>query len=319
MDILALHLQSFIDYGRLRNIRDNGLIREFESSAAPMIGRELFYEILDSIHNTLKDDLLGIRVGRFLNLSALGLIYQISMQASTMEEGIHYLKSFIDATIPIIHMSDKTVGDKHIISLKIDNDQKELNRVILESVLTIISKELMMMSQKSMEIRISSPYHHAGYPEMFYPDETYSIIFPDVALKGAVKNQSDKHLDYLIPQYLKMIEELKRTEDFVNKVKIAALNMATPALPRLEDIADNFNLTPRTFQRTLAKEQTTFRQVADDLKKDISSLLLRNKQYSVTDISYLLGYSEPAAFFHSFNKWYGDPPAIVRGRILKAG
>jgi AraC-like DNA-binding protein len=53
----------------------------------------------------------------------------------------------------------------------------------------------------------------------------------------------------------------------------------------------------------------------EELKKQVCSYLLRHDCYSATTVSYILGYSEPASFLHSFKKWYGDSPERIRQRL----
>src|SRR5690606_10012988 len=112
---------------------------------------------------------------------------------------------------------------------------------------------------------------------------------------GSMRQFEQEQLGYLLPAYLHLIEGLKIKTDFQSKVKVVALNMAKPELPGLGEIADTFHLTPRTFQRKLADEKTTFRELSDKLKKQLAELLLRHDAYSITDIALLLGYAEPAA------------------------
>ncbi|NIG54103.1 helix-turn-helix transcriptional regulator [Chitinophaga sp. Cy-1792] len=321
--ILAHHLNTYLDYARLRTRADNPLLKEAIALTADMdfskdmIGTALFYKVLGKINEALDQQLSGVQVGKFLNLNALGLIYQISLQAGTLEEGMYYLKNFISNTIGIIDMQLYTKENRQYIGLAINNQETYLNRILLESTLTIIAKELSMMAAEDLDIRIGSPFYNDVYPSTFVQADDYHISFIPGALKAAISNMKHYHLDYLVPQYLMMIEGLKRDQRFINKVKIVALNMATPALPELKDVADGFNMSPRTFQRTLAKEQLTFRQLTDELNKDLAMMLLRHEQYSVSDVGYLLGYAEPAAFQHSFRKWYGETPMTIRKQLLQ--
>ena len=130
--------------------------------------------------------------------------------------------------------------------------------------------------------------------------------------KAALKDNSHWGLDILIPEYLALVETLKAADTLGSRVKKAMLQLAQPALPGLDMVADTFNLTSRTLQRRLVQEGTSFRQIAEGLKRQVCHLLLLHDRYSVADISLLLGYSDAAAFIHSFKKWYGATPAKLR-------
>lgn len=307
-----------MEYARWKGISSSEMIQVMQNppkdflEETSVVNEEDFYAVLDLAEQNLKDDLLGIYLGKFLNLNALGLIYRISLQATTVEEALHYLQTYLNTTFPIIEI--KTIINESLatIQLAIQNKQITLNRIILEYALTVMSRELSMMTAEQAQIRLYSPFYGTTYPKPWSQGLDFSLDFTPTILKAELQDRSRLQLDILIPEYLKLLEGLKDVQSFSNKVKIASLNMARPELPDLETIADAFHLTPRTLQRRLGEENATFRQIIDDLKRQISALLIRHNRFSVSDISYVLGYSEPAAFIHSFKKWYGDSPKRVR-------
>ena len=318
MKILALHLQSFLEFAQVRGLDQKGLTGHMHSyepnqiTPFDTVGVDDFYAVLAAIHKEFQDDQLGWRIGNFLNLNALGLIYQISLQAKTIEEAIYYLKDFMSATFPLISLKTKLEEAKGSLEMVISTDKILLNRMILECVLVIIARELQMMCTDGVSIKVFSPYFTPAYPPNFHYGDTFKVEFSELSLKASLRRFEQAKLNLLIPEYLKLIQELKQEQSFQNRVKIAMLNRAKPELPALAEIAESFHLTPRSFQRRLASEKLTFRKICDELKKQISVLLLRHISYSISDVGYLLGYSEPAAFVHSFKKWYGYPPSTIR-------
>ncbi|MDJ1466435.1 helix-turn-helix transcriptional regulator [Xanthocytophaga flava] len=318
MKILALHLHSFMEYAQLRGVSRREILSVMTTppdnflQEATTVSSEDFFAAINFISTSLKDDLLGIRLGNFLNMNSLGLIYQISLQTATIEEALFYLNNYIGNTIPVVQPEIQFIEDRVIINLSINVDKSEASTIVLESLLTIISRELDMMTAQPLDFLLFSPACSPEYPSEWQQGKSFAISFKAALLKASLQDISRLHLDALIPEYLKLIETMKPEPTFSSKVKIASLNMAKPELPALEKIADVFNLTPRTLQRRLSTEQTTFRQIIDDLKKQISYMLLQHNRFSVADVSYVLGYSEPAAFIHSFKKWYGNSPEKVR-------
>lgn len=104
MKIQALHLQAFLSFAQVRGIGREQLCQLLSDPAADLsspgatIGHEDFYRVLAALHRQLQDDEMGWRIGQYLQLNALGLIYQISLQATTLEEAFYYLKDFLDTT-----------------------------------------------------------------------------------------------------------------------------------------------------------------------------------------------------------------------------
>ena len=71
-------------------------------------------------------------------------------------------------------------------------------------------------------------------------------------------------------------------------------------------------MTPRTLHRHLVENGTTFRQLKNSLLRGRAENLLRDRKISLTEASYLLGYSEPANFNRAFRRWTGLTPNVWR-------
>jgi AraC-like DNA-binding protein len=322
MEILPLHLKNLLDYAAVRGFSQSALgdilPAEWEEEHAT-IDAETFYVVIAEVNSALQDPLLGIKAGNFMALKLLGLIYQISLLTQTIEEAFHYLQSYLTATFPVIKAETKISGDFACVDLAIPNGEAALNRIVLENVLTIISREVRMMSGGNLVINLTSPFYSEEYPAGWSLGSDYSVSFGSVILKNPLKKIKQLHLDVLIPEYLKMIGQLGATEKFSDKVKLTMLSMSDPALPDIDSICNVLYLTPRTLQRRLMKEEVTYRQITEELKKQICSFLIMHEPYPISSLSYILGYSEPASFIHSFKKWYGDSPQRVRKSLRNAG
>ncbi|MBO9672394.1 MAG: AraC family transcriptional regulator ligand-binding domain-containing protein [Sphingobacteriaceae bacterium] len=77
----------------------------------------------------------------------------------------------------------------------------------------------------------------------------------------------------------------------------------------LEDIACNFNLSPRTLQRKLKSEEINFQQLADEARKNLALMYLKDNSMQIKEISTLLGYNEVSAFIRAFKRWTGKAPS----------
>lgn len=80
----------------------------------------------------------------------------------------------------------------------------------------------------------------------------------------------------------------------------------------LEATARHLGVSRRTLQRRLDQESCSYRQLVQQARQDLSQYLLRGVESSATETAYALGYSEPSAFQHAFQRWCGMSPGAYR-------
>jgi len=81
----------------------------------------------------------------------------------------------------------------------------------------------------------------------------------------------------------------------------------------LEDAAQQLGVSRRTLQRKLEQESSSYRNLVQQARQELSQYLLLGDDRTVTETAYALGYSEPSVFHRAFHKWHGMPPGAYRG------
>lgn len=108
-----------------------------------------------------------------------------------------------------------------------------------------------------------------------------------------------------------ILDTLRATGDWPDTV--AKTIRAAPDLNRrLVNVAATLRVSPRTLQRKLELTGDDFAQLRDSTLSELASDLLLNSDYSISRISRMLGYSEPASFTIAFKRWNGIPPVAYR-------
>ena len=82
--------------------------------------------------------------------------------------------------------------------------------------------------------------------------------------------------------------------------------------PTLAAVAAQLCLGVRTLQLKLKEAGHTYQQLLDAVRSDLAQRHLRESHLSITDVAFLLGYSEPSVFVRSFKKWTGQTPGAFR-------
>lgn len=82
----------------------------------------------------------------------------------------------------------------------------------------------------------------------------------------------------------------------------------------LAKIARRVAMSPRTLQRRLEMEGTSYAEVLDQTRRHCAQLYVKEPNLAITEIAYLLGFSEPSAFTRAFQRWYGVAPSQFRSK-----
>ncbi len=138
------------------------------------------------------------------------------------------------------------------------------------------------------------------------------IVFSLADLRTPVIGYN-KELNHIFKNLLDT--EIKKQSNgvtFTSEVKQMILKHFQFNFPRLEEIAEHMHITPRTLQRKLKEENTSFRLLSDSIKQELACNLLTNKKLSVAEIAYKLGYTESSTFHRAFRQWMGKSPNAFR-------
>lgn len=80
----------------------------------------------------------------------------------------------------------------------------------------------------------------------------------------------------------------------------------------IESSASALNCSSRTLARRLSEEGTTFQQVKDVLRRDISVQKLLKTRETIAEIARATGFTTVSAFHRAFREWTGSTPRAYR-------
>jgi AraC-like DNA-binding protein len=103
----------------------------------------------------------------------------------------------------------------------------------------------------------------------------------------------------------------------LRRLMVTGTCLSAPALDRTA-VATLLELHPRSLNRRLRAEGTTFAALLDACRYDIARELLRDTRLCVQDVAILLGYAERASFDHAFRRWSGMTPTAWRSLLARA-
>jgi AraC-like DNA-binding protein len=133
------------------------------------------------------------------------------------------------------------------------------------------------------------------------------LLFDSGWLDGAPRLGNEITYSTVVSLCDAQIEEFQFRRGLVGEVRqILMKNLMRPK--KFDDVAQNLNMSARTLRRKLREENSSFRQVLDELRRDIAIRYLRETDLTVEDIAESLGFSDAAGFRQAFRRWTKAAP-----------
>lgn len=148
-------------------------------------------------------------------------------------------------------------------------------------------------------------------PVHFDAPET-AIVFPAERLSTRLPG-ADAGLQAVLERVAReMLEKLPRSDSWTDRVRECIAKELQDGNPGLDHVASLLEQAPRTLRRRLKEEGTSHSQLLDELREDLAKRYLGEHMVSLTEIAYLLGFSEPSAFHRAFRRWTGKSATEFR-------
>jgi AraC-like DNA-binding protein len=119
-----------------------------------------------------------------------------------------------------------------------------------------------------------------------------------------------RHNDAMPLQYLSQIDR----QNIQVRVREILLQRLPGGEPSQEDVADLLTMSARTLQRKLGDSGNTYKGILDETRRELALAYLSAPRYSISDVTYLLGFSASSCFTRAFRRWTGQSPSGWRER-----
>ncbi len=147
-------------------------------------------------------------------------------------------------------------------------------------------------------------------PIAFKAERTLFVIARgevDKRLTGS-NDQLAKLNEHIVIKYLAHREKA----DIVNRAKAAIIDQLGSGGVNEISVAESLHMTPRNMHRKLQKEDTSFKVLLTGIRRELAQQYIQDRSKTLTEISFLLGFSEVSSFSRAYKGWTGQPPSEAR-------
>ncbi|MEH2184414.1 helix-turn-helix domain-containing protein [Nostoc sp.] len=169
--------------------------------------------------------------------------------------------------------------------------------------------------QHSLPEEISA-YHRLFRAPVEFAQPINEIVFDSTFLSSPLL-KSDPGLGRVLDRYIEdLLAKLPQSGSFIDGVRREISIQLRGGNLEVETIAKRLGFVSRTLQRKLKEAGTSYQELLDETRQSLSIYYLQEQQMAVSEVAFLLGFSEASAFYRAFKRWTGTTPSEFR-RTLK--
>ena len=289
-----------------------------------LLDEDVYNSVIENSIKNTGDHFFGLHAGEQLNLSAAGLIGQITQTSETVKQALEYCCEFANlgcSSLPC-YLND-CESHYEVVYIPIPEWKSSLAiRHTTDGVLAFTIKEFRSLTHHkrnllAIHLPWDEPENISEYQRVF----GCPVLFnqPHAAILLARSHVEERIItsDYDLLRILVAHAEQKsqrRTNEiqFSSLVKRTVIQLIQPQFPTISDVSGHLNVSSRTLQRKLNKEGITYSNLVDELRLEFALDYLKQPQLQINEIADLLGYADASAFIRTFKRWTGKTPNQYR-------
>ncbi|MBL8787823.1 MAG: AraC family transcriptional regulator ligand-binding domain-containing protein [Deltaproteobacteria bacterium] len=170
-----------------------------------------------------------------------------------------------------------------------------------------------------VRLRHAAPREVAEYVAFYgvaprFGSSRYELVYPAGLREVEVTTFNSRLRDYFDVECRKMIEKLGAATSITVQVRKALIAAMDGGDSGIETLAKRLGMSARSLQRRLSEEQTSYNDLVAEVRTEFAKRYLARGTLTASEVAYLIGFTEPPAFFKAFKRWTGLTPGEFQAR-----
>lgn len=268
----------------------------------------------------------GLTVARFIHISNLhALGYALAASSTLMNFCLRLERYFRlvsqNAEVTVLESStDVTLCVRQLVNVSAETEDAMMGFVILAM------RHLYKPDFNPLRVALHHPMPFDGgtpYETMFRAPVSFSVptamlVFAksdmEQPLAGACAELAQLN-DNLATSYMVRLSK----DDVVNTVRQRIVEYLPSGDCSREKVASILCMSPTTLQFKLSNHGTNFHELLDSIRRELALSYVQQSALSITEITFLLGFSDTSNFTRAFKRWEGVSPTDFRCAVKATG
>jgi len=320
LDSLQVDINAFL--------RSLGIEPETVRSPDAYLPVETYLRIQDAAAEYVHDPYFGLHMGEFAQPGSWSILGYLMMNCKTLGEAFEKTGRYQRIIGNLITVRAEPGPGKVRLIYFTPPHAPQMSRHCFEATFSSsvhLARTLSGLPLNPLEVTFiyPEPESRAEYERIFHCPVRFGQRDNSMTLDPSLGNLPVRmanpallaHFEQYAQDFLSKMESHDATTQAVTRIILARLD--DPSLS-IEKVAREMAVSVRTLQKRLEAEGVVFSDLLRDIRRRLAEKYLR-ENYSVEQITYLLGFSEPSVFRKSFKKWLGVTPKEYRQASARLG
>jgi AraC-like DNA-binding protein len=263
---------------------------------------------------------VGLTVARFMHPSTLHALGYSLLASSTLRDCCERLVNYFrlaseQAETRISEESDRFTLSLHPLAEGIAFETMDAwNAFLVRLFRQLHSPDLVPLS-----VSLARPLP-AGYEEQyrksFHAPVTFDAPYCEICLQRSIVDEPlmggnreiAQQNDGIIQSYLAELDQA----DIISRVKQVIIQSLSAGSCDKQRTARELAMSPSALQQKLAERGTSFQNLLNQVRQSLALAYMEQPRVSITEMSFLLGFTDTSSFTRAFRRWTGQSPRDYR-------
>ncbi|MEO8704483.1 MAG: AraC family transcriptional regulator [Kofleriaceae bacterium] len=265
------------------------------------------------------DRQLALRIASATPPGAFGIVEYVCRSAATLGEALRQWVRYLNLLDDAVTVALVTEGDRAYLRVVRESEAPApASHELCWALVARYARELSTLPFRLLSVELAHPGDAAPYRKWFdapvvFGAETTQIVMPAAALDANLVSSDPALLAILTRAADELAKHTATDPLMTQQVRRVLHDVLRSDEGHVDLVAKRLGMTGRSLQRRLKDEGTAFADVREQVRRELAQRYL-DDGLAIAEISFLLGFSEPSAFFRAFKRWTGETPLAHRKR-----
>lgn len=246
-----------------------------------------------------------------------GLLFYRAQASATLGDALRKISAYAETASPTETFSVVRENDCDLIRITIFGNKVSVPQPRLEfAVMNLLNLCRKVANIDIVPLNLSftfpKPENLNGYEETFRCPILFDRHESSIRLRLEDMNRllpsANPTIATLIDKILKNYQPGSREAITARVKRLLEVQLENGSIKR-NWVAQQLAMTERSMQRKLAADGTSYLEIRDSIRKDLSAQWRSNRKLTPSEIAYRLGFSDTSSFYRAWRRWFGSTPS----------